>query len=196
MVTVVGMWVTALLVVIILLLLGVILFSGGGIIRRRILSREIGYLRSEMQRLQDANEALRGSVGVGTKERTESFGNLFEMVKDLEGLRCAIGGSSACQRVLSDKYGVKPGPELLERILAAQPGMDPIAKRKFADELLVGEVGRSVLRSIDGGARLEKAASNAGVPVSVSRAHVARLQVLGYLDTHLKLTDRGRKALA
>ncbi len=196
MVAVVEMWVTALLVVIILLLLGIILFSGGGIIRRRRLLREIGYLRSEMRRLQDANEALRGSVGVGTKERTERFGNLFELVKDLEYLRCAIGGSSACQRVLSQKYDVKPGSELLERILAAQPGMDPIAKRKFADELLVGEVGRSILRSLEGGARLEKAASDAGVPVSVSRAHVTILQTLGYLDTHLKLTDRGREALA
>lgn len=191
-----GMWVDALLVIIILLLLGIILFSGGGIIRRRRLSGEINSLRREVQRLQDANEALRGSVGVGTKERTESFGNLFEMVKDLEGLRCAIGGSSACQRVLSDKYGLKPGPELLERILAAQPGMDPIAKRKFADELLVGEIGRSILRSLESGARLEKAASDAGVPVSVSRTHITILQTLGYLDTHLKLADRGRKALA
>jgi hypothetical protein len=196
MVAVVGMWVYALLVVIILLLLGIILFSGGGIIRRRRLSGEINSLRREIQRLQDANEALRGSVGVGTKERTESFGNLFEMVKDIEGIRCAIGGSSACQRVLIDKYGLKPGPELIERILAAQPGMDPIAKRKFADELLVGEIGRSILRSLDGGARLEKAASDAGVPVSISRAHVTILQTLGYLDIHLKLTDRGRKASA
>ncbi len=190
------MLVEALLVVVILILLGIILFSGGGIMRRRKLSGEINSLRREVQRLQDANEALRGSVGVGTKERTESFGNLFEMVKDLEGLRCAIGGSSACQRVLSDKYGVKSGPELLERILAAQPGMDPIAKRRFANELLVGEIGRSILRSLGSGARLEKAASDAGVPVSVSRTHVTVLQTLGYLDAHLKLTDQGRKALA
>ncbi len=196
MVAVVGMWVDALLVVIILLLLGIILFSGGGIIRRRRLLGEINSLRREMQRLQDANEALRGNVGVGTKERTESFGDLFEMVKDLEGLRCAIGGSSACQRVLINKYGLKPGSELLKRILAAQPGMDPIAKRRFADELLVGEIGRSILQSLESGVRLEKAASDAGVPVSVSRVHVTILQTLGYLDAHLKLTDQGRKALA
>jgi len=195
MVAVVGMWVEALLVVIILLLLGIILFSGGGVIRRRKFLGEINSLRKEVQRLQDANEALR-SAGVRSKERGEHFVNMFEIVKDIDDLRCAVGGSTACQRVLGQKYGVKLGPELLERILATQPGIDLIAKRKLADELLVGEVGRGILRSLESGARLEKAASDAGVSVSVSRALIARLQTLGYLDTHLKLTEWGRKALA
>ena len=190
------MWVVALLVVIILLLLGVILFSGGGIARRRELSGEVDSLRKEVRRLRDANDALRGSLGVGTKERAKSFGDLFELVRDLEGLRCAIAGSSSCKRTLNKKYGATPGSELLERILAAQPGIDPFAKRKLADELLVGEVGRSILRSLDTGALLEKAASDAGVPGVVARGQVTRLQILGYLDPHLKLTERGREALA
>ena len=190
------MWVEALLVAIILLLLGIILFSGGGIARRRELSGEVDSLRKEVQRLQDANEALRGSLGVGTKERVRHFGDLFELVRDLESLRCAIAGSSACQRALTKKYGAAPGPKLLECILSTRPGIDPVAKRKLADELLVGEVGRGILRSLNAGALLEKAASDAGVPVVVARGQVTRLQILGYLDAHLKLTERGRGALA
>ena len=190
------MWVLAFLVFIILLLLGIILFSGGGVTRRRELLKEISSLRKETQRLWDANEALRGSLVIEAKERGGRFGDLFELVRDLEGLRCAIAGSSACQRVLTQKYGVDPGPELLERILARRPGMDSIAKRKLADELLVGEIGRSILRSLNAGALLEKAASDAGVPMVVARGQVTRLQILGYLDAHLKLTDRGREALA
>lgn len=193
---VVGMWVVALLVFIILLLLGIILFSGGGVTRRYKLLREISSLREEAQRLRDANEALRGSLSVGAKERMEHFGDMLKLVRDLEGLRCAIAGSSACQRVLTQKYGVDPGPELLKRILATRPGMDFVAKRKLADELLVGEVGRGILRSLNAGALLEKAASDVGVPVVVARGQVTRLQILGYLDAHLKLTDRGREALA
>ncbi len=190
------MWVLAFLVFIILLLLGIILFSGGSVTRRRELLKEISSLRKETQRLQDANEALRGSLVIEAKKRGGRFGDLFELVRDLEGLRCAIAGSSACQRVLTQKYGVDPGPELLERILARRPGMDSIAKRKLADELLVGEIGRSILRSLNAGALLEKAASDAGVPMVVARRQVTRLQILGYLDAHLKLTDRGREALA
>ena len=190
------MWVTALLVVIILLLLGMILFSGGGITKRRELLKEISSLREEAQRLRDANEALHGSMVISAKERRGHFGDLFELLRDLEGLRCAIAGSRVCQQVLSQKYGVDPGPELLKRILAKRPVMDPIVKQKFADELLVGEIGRSILRSLNEGALFEKAASDAGVPVVVARRQVTRLQTLGYLDAHLKLTDRGREALA
>jgi hypothetical protein len=193
---VVEVLVEAFLVIIILLLLGMILFSGGGIARRRELLREVNSLRDEVKRLQDANEALRGRLGIGAEARVRHFGDLFELVRDLEGLRCAIAGSSACRQVLTQKYGAALGPELLKRILVARPSIDSAAKRKLADELLVGEVGRSILRSLNAGALLEKAASDAGVPVVVARGQVKRLQILGYLDTRLKLTDRGREALA
>lgn len=192
---VVGVWVEALLVVIILLLLGIILFSGGGITRRRELMREVDSLRKEVQRLQEANEALRSSLGVGAETRARRFGDLFGMVRELEELRCAIAGSSVCQRALTQKYSIAPGPELLERILAARPEMDSAAKRKLADEMLVGGVGRSILRSLDAGIPLERAASDAGMPLVVARGQVTRLQILGYLDTRLKLTERGREAL-
>ena len=189
------MWVEALLVVIILILLGIILFSGGGIARRRVLSRQIDSLHKEMQRLQNANEALRSSLGIGSGMRVKRFADLFELVRDLETLRSAVAGSSTCQRVLTQKYGMDPGPELLKRILAARLWMDSAVKWRLADELLVGEVGRNILRSLNSGAPIDRAASKAGVPVAVARGQVRRLQVLGYLDNRIALTERGREAL-
>ena len=189
------MWVEAILVVIILLLLGIILFSGGGIARRRVLSRQVDSLHKEMQRLENANEALRSSMGVGSGTRVKRFTDLFELVRDLEALRCAIAGSSTCKQVLTQKYGMGPGPELLKRILGARLWMDSAVKRRLADELLVGEIGRNILISLDAGAPLDRAASNAGVPVAVARGQIRRLQVLGYLDNRVALTDRGREAL-
>ena len=186
--------VEALLIIIILLLLGVILFSGGGIVRRRRLLREIADLREESRMLVEANEALRSGLGIGAEERTKRFGEMLELVRDLESLRCAIEGAG--RRELTQKYGVPPGPELLERILAARPAIDHVAKWKLAHELLVGEVGRMVMQSLSAGAPLEEAASDAGVPVVVARRQVTRLQTLGYLDGRLKPTELGREALA
>jgi len=189
---VVGVWVEALLVVIILILLGIILFFGG-ITRTREPSRAVDSLRNEVKRLQEANEAIRRGWGVGTKTRTRRFGDLFGLVRELEELRCAVDGSKVCQRVLTQKYDIAPGAELLERILSERPEMDPTAKQKLANELLVGEVGRIILRNLDAGALLEQAASDAGVPLAVVRGLVKRLQALGYLDNRMKLTERGRK---
>lgn len=189
------MWVEALFVVIILILLGIILFSGGGIARRRVLSRQVDSLHKEIQRLQNANEALRSSMGMGSETRVKSFADIFELVRDLESLRCAIAGSSTCQRALTQKYGIGPGPELLKRILGARLWMDSVVKWRLADELLVGEVGRSILQSLNSGAPIDRAASKAGVPMAVARGQVSRLQILGYLDNRLALTERGREAL-
>ena len=183
--------VEALLIIIILLLSGIILFSGGGIVRRRRLLRDIADLREQRRRLVEANEALRS--GLGIEERARRFGDMLELVRDLESLRCAIEGAG--RRELIQKYGVSPGPELFERILSARPAIDPAAKWKLAHELLVGEVGRMVMRSLSAGASLEEAASDAGVPIVMARRQVTRLQTLGYLNGRLKPTELGREAL-
>lgn len=189
------MWVEALLVVIILILLGIILFSSDGIARRRVLSSQVDSLHKEIKRLESANEALRSSMGMGSETRVKRFADIFELVRDLEALRCAIAGSSTCKQMLTKKYGMDMGPELLKRILAARLWMDSAVKQRIADELLVGEVGRAILRSLNSGAHLDRAASNAGVPVTIARGQIRRLQVLGYLDNRVALTNRGREAL-
>lgn len=190
------MWIEIFLVVVIILLLGwIFFFSGGGVSKQRKLSQEIDELRKETQRLRNANEALRNSFGVGVKARARYLEGWFDLIRDLEGLRCAIAGSSICQKMITEKYDVPPGPELLKRILAKWPNIDPGVKSKLANELLVGEVGRAILRSMSSGASFERAASDAGVPVVLVKREVTQLQLLGYLDAHLKLTERGREAL-
>ena len=87
-----------------------------------------------------------------------------------------------------------PGPELLERILKRST-IDYSVKSRLSDELLVGEVGRSIMESLDKGVTLEEAAAEANVPLVVARGQVTRLQILGYLDARLRLTGQGQKAL-
>lgn len=188
------MWVEIFLVVIILILLGWILFSSSGIYRQRKSRREISVLQEELRRMRDANEALREALGVGAGTRLKRYGNLFEFVRDLDSLRSAIAGSKGCQDQLARKYNMGAGPELLARILA-QPGIDSEVKERLADELMVGEVGRAIARSLNAGASIERAAAEAGVPLIVAKGQVTRLQILGYLDSRLKLTERGQKAL-
>lgn len=188
------MWIVAFLVAIIILLMGMILFGGGGVSRQRRLQREISALSEELRRTQEANEALRGSLGIGTEARAGRYKDMLEFARDLDCLRSAIAGSKICERGLAKKYNANPGPELLERILA-RPGIDPILKQRLADEMLVGEVGKAIMRSLDAGGTLERAAADAGVPLVVAKGQITRLQILGYLDARLKPTERGREAL-
>ena len=188
------MWIVVFLVAVIIFLMGMILFGGGGVSRQRKLQREISVLREELRMLRDANEALRESLGVGAEARLRRYEDLFEFVRDLEGLRSAIAGSKACQKQLAEKYGLPPGPEILERILA-RPGIDPAVKGRLADELLVGGVGRAIMRSLNAGATIEQVAADAGVPLVVAKGQITRLQILGYMDSRLKPTERGREAL-
>lgn len=179
---------------IIILLMGMILFGGGGVTRQRRLRREISSLKEELGRAKEANNALRKSLGVGTKARAERYEDLIELAKDLDCVRSAIAGSKICQKKLNKKYNVQPGPELLGKILTRY-SIDPTLKQELADEILVGEVGKTIMRSLSAGDTLERAASNAGIPLVVARGQVTRLQILGYLDARLKPTKRGREAL-
>ena len=189
------MWLIVFLVaIIVVLMIWMIFFWGGGTYKQRRLQREIMALRGELQRTQEINDALRKSLGAGTGARLKQYGDLAEFVRDLESLRCAIAGSKICQTMLSKKYNMDPGPELLKRILA-RPGVDSMVKGRLADEMLVGEIGRTIMKSLDSGDTMERAADNAGVPLVVAKGQITRLQILGYLDSRLKLTERGRYAL-
>ncbi|MCS7131298.1 MAG: hypothetical protein NZ934_00995, partial [Hadesarchaea archaeon] len=116
------------------------------------------------------------------------------LARDLDILKSAVAGSTHCQKILTEKYGSKS--DLLDHILAAHPKIESKVKRKLAHEILVGEVGRVILRALDAKLSIERAAGDAGVPVIMAREYVKRLQVLGYLDERLKPTELGREALA
>lgn len=183
------------LVIIILMLLGVILFSGGGVVWKRRLLREIDDLCGERRKLLEANEALRKSTEMEPEVRAKRFKDMLNFIRELESLRCAVAGMSTPQKEFIKKYEVQLGPELLERIFASWPSIDPAAKRKLANELLVGEAGRAIMRGLSAGASMEKAAGDAGMPVMVARMQITRLQTLGYLDARMQPTDLGREAL-
>lgn len=185
-----------LLVLIILALLAILLFSGGGVFRVRRLSAEVNSMSGEIRRLQVANEALRGSIDTRRDERARSLAEVVELARDLETLRSAVAGSTVCKKSIVEKYGTEPGPELVSRILAARPRVESVTKRKIAHELLVGEVGREMLRAFRAGRSVGQASADAGIPVVVGKGQVKRLQVLGYLDERLRLTELGREALA
>jgi hypothetical protein len=83
----------------------------------------------------------------------------------------------------------------VDRILASKPRIDRETKSRLAHELLVGEVGREMLRGFRDQRSIDQASADAGVPVVVGKGQIRRLQVLGYLNDRLELTERGQEAL-
>lgn len=183
----IDMWIEILLMAVIVVLLGVILVGRGGYLRRRKLETEIKDLNAKIGELETGGPA-------GEEVDLKQPAGIFEFVRDLEVLRCAIAGSKICEKSVIKKYKISPGPQLLKKILA-RAKIEPHIKEKLADEFLVGEVGRGMLKSFNKGASIEKASADAGVPVMVGRGQVRRLQVLGYLDNRLKPTELGWRAL-
>jgi outer membrane murein-binding lipoprotein Lpp len=188
------MWTEAFLIFVILILLGWMLFSGEGRFKTRKLRAQVDSLRDELERLRSTNEALRSKLEADEQERARYLEEIQALARDLDILKSAVAGSTHCQRILVEKYGTKSG--LLDLILASHPKIEPRVKRKLAHEILVGEVGRIILRDLDSKLSIERAAGDAGIPVIMAREHVKRLQVLGYLDERLKPTELGREALA
>ncbi len=73
--------------------------------------------------------------------------------------------------------------------------LDPAVKERIADEFLVGEVGRGLMRGLERGLTIERAAAEVGVPLAVAKGQIRRLQILGYMDGSLKPTELGWRAL-
>lgn len=174
------------LLALVAVLLAALLFKEGGIGERRKLKAEKAALKDEIQRLRVSR--------VKRQPGAQPTDDVFEFARDLESLRGAIAGSKICHRTLRRKYGLSPGPDLFEAILK-RPKMSSSMKNRLADEFLVGEVGRSMMRSLITGATIEKAASDAGVPLMIANGQITRLRTLSYIDSSLRPTAMGRRAL-
>lgn len=161
----------------------------------RKLSADVSRLRKELDRMRAANDALRERLDAEESERARCSADICDLARDFERLRSAIAGSNTCEKMLIEKHGIKPGPELVDRILASKPRVSLHTKRRLAHELLVGEIGRALLDSLGKGRSIEQAAGDADIPVVVAKGQIKRLQVLGYLDDRLELTRRGHEAL-
>jgi len=187
--------VEAILVLIILVLLAIILFSGGGIFRVRKLSSGIDKLRGEIKRLQSVNESLRENIDSTDDKRLKDLAELTTLVRELENVEMALAGSSSIRQQLVAKYGVEIGPEIVDGILARSARVDPAIKERLVKEILVGDAGRSLLKSMNSGATIDRAAADAGLPTIVAKNQVKGLQILGYIDDRMELTSRGRDVL-
>ena len=187
--------VEAILVLIILVLLAIMLFSGGGVFRVRVLSDEINRLRAEIKRLQSVNESLRENIDSTDEKKSKDFAELCTLARELENVEMALIGSSSIRRQLAGKYGVEISPEMIDKILAEGTRVDAATKERLAREILVGDTGKILLKSVSAGATIEGAAADAGLPPVVAKNQIRGLQVLGYLDDRMQLTSRGRNAL-
>jgi hypothetical protein len=166
-------------------LLALLLFWEGGISRRKKLRAESTMIKEDVQKLRVAK--------VKSTPEAQQI-PLFDFARDLESLRGAIAGSKICQQTLRRKYRMSVGPELFNAIISRSKLSTPV-KRRLADEIVVGEVGRSILSSLSMGATVEKAAMDAGVPLMIAKGTITRLRELGYMDSSLKPTAIGRRVL-
>lgn len=187
--------VEAILVLIILVLLAIMLFSGGGIFRVKKLSSDIDKLRGEVKRLQSVNESLRENINTTDDKKLKDITELTTLVRELENVEMALAGSSSIRQQLVAKYAVEIGPEMVDGILAMSVRVDQVTKEKLAKEILVGDAGRILLKSMSSGATVDRAAADAGLPTIVAKNQVRGLQILGYIDDRMELTSRGRDAL-
>lgn len=185
-------WVEVALAVIVIILLGYIISLRRSLPRQRKLQTELDAQREELKMLRAGKVKARSIVV--DEAVPESGENLFQLVRDLESLREAIAGSKVSQRMLMKRYGLEPGRKLFEQILKA-PRLDFRLKNRMADEIIVGESGRTIMKRLDSGASVEEAANAAGMPLAVAKTQVTRLRTLEYLDPRLRVTKRGRRAL-
>lgn len=175
--------VNAVLAGLVIFLLALLLQRGRSTLQQRRLEKELEELRSKLAEHPGAEPAQRLPEA-----------ELYNLVRDLETLRSAIAGAKICQREIMRRYKVRPGAEALERMLAKSK-LPAQVKQKLADEFLVGEAGREILRLLDKGETIERISAEVGMPLIVTKSQITRLQLLGYLDGRLKPTEKGRRAM-
>jgi hypothetical protein len=163
-----------------------------GIAARRLSSRK-RELEEEVRALSEMNEMLSENL---SRKVGKTEGVLAEFVRDLERLRTAIAGSGVCERILKKKYRMEVGVGMLRRIFEAYPSIGLLTKQQLADEILVGELGRQIMKELEGGANVEEVSGAVEAPLAVVKGQIRRLQLLGYLDGTLKPTPTGKRILS
>jgi hypothetical protein len=183
------------LVIVILILLTWMSFSSSGMLKARKLKAEANQLREEVERLRAANEALRSNFELGANERIKLSNDIYELVRDLERVKSAVIGWGTAHKEFYNRFGVQVGPELVDRILEEKAGIDVLTRKRLAHEVLVGGIGKEILRRISPTTPLESIADELGLPLVAIKSYIRHLSVLGYIDTNMKITDRGKEAL-
>jgi hypothetical protein len=185
-----------LLALLLLVVLGWIFLPGWKVLEGRRLALRVNRLEGEVRKLTQENLRLREEVLKKPEQEKAETGKISALVRDLEALRSAIAGAKVSLERLQKKYGLGPGPELLTKILQSQPDLSWALRERLAQDILVGEVGRAVLRSLTSSSSLDQVSATSGVPLAVVKSEVRRLQTLGYLDEKLSLTQLGKMSLS
>ena len=189
------MWEEILLGAAILILLVYIILSRRGTSQQGRLQRELDSKREELKMLRQADKTSYSKLSVTEDELSGSREELFQLVRDLESLRAAIAGSKVSKEMLLEKYRLEPSRKLFDQILKAGHHIDPNLKNRLADEILVGESGRTIMKTLDAGGSIEQAADRAGMPLLVAKGQITRLRILEYLNSSLRTTKQGKRAL-
>ncbi|MEM2865821.1 MAG: hypothetical protein QW098_01585 [Candidatus Hadarchaeales archaeon] len=184
-----------LLAAIVVVVLGWIFLPGWKVLEGRRLAVKVNRLEGELRKLQQENLRLREEIMRRPEHEKMEVGKVSSLVRDLEALRSAIAGAKVSLDRLHKKYGLGPSPELLTKILQSQPELSWAMRERLAQDILVGEVGRAVLRALASSPSLDQASASSGVPLAVVKSEVRRLQTLGYLDDRLGLTQLGKMSL-
>lgn len=183
------------LIAIIALLILWIYFSGGGTLRTRRLTSEIKELKEENRDLRRTNRALRSSLSSSSERLSRPVAKASRLVEKLVRVKEALRGSKSATEALEDQFKGKVEPGLIQEILSSERDVSVPLKRRLAHGVLVGNIGRDILKGLNEGNSLEDSVAYAGVPLRVGKERVRLLKETGYLDNKLNLTDRGSEAL-
>ncbi|KXA93465.1 hypothetical protein AKJ64_00490 [candidate division MSBL1 archaeon SCGC-AAA259E17] len=189
------MLIEAILIAVIALLVFWIYYSGGGTFRTRKLTSQIERLKEENQFLRDTNETLRSNLGPTSGRFTRPVARAARLAEELVKVKEALRGSESAKSSLEKEYGQEVSQELVQEILASEKNIGSPLKRRLAHEILVGSIGRDILKGLNDGKSLEDSIVDSGVPLRIGRERTRLLKETGYLDNKLNLTDWGSEVL-
>lgn len=190
-----SLWIEITLAVIILALLSWIYYIKGWNTDRRDLIEEKRELEDRILSLEQTNETLRESLSSTADRTSRPLKRILSVAQDLIKVRDAGLGSRKARVFIEDKYDTKLSPVLIKKVLSSIDNVNPPLKRRLAHEILVGDIGRYILKSINEGKSLNRAAEKSGVPLRVVKQRARLLKETGYLDNKLNLTELGNEAL-
>ena len=189
------LWISLLLGIIVAILLFWIYYSGGGTTKAREYKKRVEELEEENRLLKETNETLRSGMESNTESSMKIVGRVNQLVRNLVRVKDALKGSDKARDLIEEEYGIEIGPRLVREIFSREKSIHIIMKRKIANEVFLGEIGRDILRGIDEGKGTKKAFVEAGIPIRVGNERLKILKEVGYLDRKLNLTEWGSEVL-
>ncbi len=172
-----------------------IYYSGGGTLKARELKEEVEKLEEENRLLKETNDTLRSGLDSNTESSMRLIGRVNMLVKNLVRVKEALKGSNRAREFIEAEYENEIGPQLIREIFSEEENIHILMKRKLANEIFVGDIGRDILNAINEGKGTKEAFVEAGVPIKVGNERLKVLKEAGYLDNKLNLTEWGGEAL-